>query len=194
MPSNVAATRDGGSPTVATDQVMDEPRVAERGEGFREDARSPVRSDVERLEEHGHDRGRRVGRGRPGHAVETLHRDIGRDRPRRERGARPVRAAGDQQQPVADDLEAVGREARDQVGWFVMRRRRPNVRLAADRREHDSDLGEPTVERDGVGRPADRLDAVPERLGLLGVVQKDRVAEVAQRAAGDGVDLSLVAE
>ena len=68
------------------------------------------------------------------------------------------------------------------------------MRLPADRREQDPDLGEPPVEGDRILRPADGLDSVPERLRLEGIVQQQRVPEVAQRATRDGMDLGLVSE
>ena len=71
-------------------------------------------------------------------------------------------------------------------------RRGPDVRLAAERREQDQRLGQAPVEGVGVGRPADRLEAVPERLRIARVVEEEAVAEVAQLAARDRVDLRLV--
>jgi hypothetical protein len=67
------------------------------------------------------------------------------------------------------------------------------MRLSPDRREQHADLGETSVEATRVRRPLDRLDPVPERFGLGGVVEQDRVAQVAQGAAGDRMHLGFVA-
>ena len=68
------------------------------------------------------------------------------------------------------------------------------MRRPSDRGEQHEDLGQPPVERGGVVRPAQPLEPVPERLALDRVVEQDRVAEVAQVAARDGVDARLVQE
>ena len=82
----------------------------------------------------------------------------------------------------------------DQVRRRIVERRRPDVRRPADRGEQHEDLGQALVERRGVVRPAQPLEPVPERLALDRVVEQDRVAEVAQVAARDGVDARLVEE
>jgi hypothetical protein len=61
-------------------------------------------------------------------------------------------------------------------------------------REQHPDLGQSPVETSPIGRPADGLGTVPERLGFVGIVQQQCIAEVAQRPARDRMDLRLVAE
>ena len=53
-------------------------------------------------------------------------------------------------------------------------------------------LGQPPIEGGRLARPAQRLQAVPERLRVERVEEQERVAEVAQLAARDGMDLRLV--
>ena len=52
-----------------------------------------------------------------------------------------------------------------------------------------------TISREGarVIRPVDRIDTVPERLPVEGIMEQDRVAEVADLPSGKGVDAGLVA-
>ena len=48
------------------------------------------------------------------------------------------------------------------------------------------------VEGRRLGRPGQTLEPIPERLGLDRIVEQDRVTEIAQVAARDGVDPGLV--
>ena len=90
--------------------------------------------------------------------------------------------------------EAVGRQPGHEIGRRVVGGRRPDVRLSPDRGEEDEDLGETPIEGVGLGRPADPLEPVPERLGLDRVVQQDRIAQVAQVAVRDRVDPRFMEE
>ena len=68
------------------------------------------------------------------------------------------------------------------------------MRLATDRREQDADLGQPPIERGRLARPARAFDAVPERLRVDRVMEEQRIAEIAELAPRDRVDLGLVPE
>ena len=50
------------------------------------------------------------------------------------------------------------------------------------------DLREALVEGIRVGRPADGLEAIPERLRVVRVVEQEGIAEVAELATGHRVD------
>ena len=149
--------------------------------------------DVEGVEQHLDDAAAALGRRRPAQPGQPLDRDPGRHR--RRRGERRRDGIDERHHAArAHVAEAVGRQAGDEVGRGIVGRRRPDVRLPPDRREQHEHLGQAPVEGVRLGRPADPLEPVPERLGLDRVVEQDRVAEVAQVAARDGVDPRLVEE
>ena len=70
-----------------------------------------------------------------------------------------------------------------QVRRLAAERERADVGQPVERREQRDHLVEAAVERGGLGRPARRDDAVPERLGVVGVVEEPAVAEVAAARA-----------
>ena len=94
--------------------------------------------------------------------------------------------------PGAHVTEPVREEPLDEIGRRIVGRRRPDVRLTTERGEQDEDLGQPTIERRRLVRPADRLEPVPERFRFHGIVEQDAVPEVAQVATRDRVDPRLV--
>ena len=94
----------------------------------------------------------------------------------------------------AEIREAIRFEPRHEVGRRVVERRGPDVRAPAERREEHEHLGQTPVEGSWVSRPTDALEPVPERLGFDGIVEQERVVEVAQIATRDGMDARLVEE
>ena len=76
--------------------------------------------------------------------------------------------------PAPMSAKPVGEEPGDEVGRRVVGRRRPDVRLPAERREQDEHLGQAAVEGVRLGRPADRREPVPERLRVDRIVEQDR--------------------
>src|SRR5438094_333455 len=68
-----------------------------------------------------------------------------------------------------------------------------DLRDSIERREQRDRLAQPAVEGARVIRPVDRIDTVPERLPVEGIMEQDRVAEVADLPSGKGVDAGLVA-
>ena len=130
----------------------------------------------------------------PVDAGQPLDRDAVGDRPGGRRDAPARGSASSHQVARAHVAEPVRLEPRDEVGRRIVERRRPDVRRPADRGEQHEDLGQAPVEGGRVVRPAQPLEPVPERLALDRVVEQDRVAEVAQVAARDGVDPRLVEE
>ena len=149
--------------------------------------------DVERVAEHRDDVGERRRRPAACALPQPLEGDLGSHR------ASGATAGGlgvghGHHAAGADVLKAVRDQALDEVDRRVVDRRRPDVGLAADRREQDQDLGQTSIEGVRVGGPPDGLDPVPERLRLGRVVQEDRVAEVTQLAIRHGVHARLVHE
>jgi hypothetical protein len=88
--------------------------------------------------------------------------------------------------------KAAGDEPGRQVGGRIVERRCPHVRPTTQRREQHEHLGQPPIEGTGLDRPAQPFETVPEQLRVGWIVEQDRVPEVAQRPARDGVHARLV--
>ena len=170
---------------------MHEPRIGEGRERLGDDARPALVVDQEGGEQHRGDRLRHaIGDGSliPRRRSRLVFAPSGD----RHNASRAGLIPSHEQQPVTDVLEPIREQPRDQVGRLVVGRQRPEMGLTPDGREQDAHLGQPPIEGDRVVRPSDGLDAVPERLDLDRIMEEDRVAQVAQLPAGNGVDLGLV--
>ena len=125
----------------------------------------------------------------PDRAVQALEAEPGRQ-PQRPAVTGPGRIDQHHDQAPADVAESVRFEPRDQVVGRVVRRRRPDVWLAHERRERDQQLAQAAIERRRVGRPPEGLRSIPERLGVDRIDQHDRVPQVpdltSRQARGHG--------
>src|SRR6185436_2622069 len=88
--------------------------------------------------------------------------------------------------------EPVRLEPLDQIVRLVADRRGPDVRSASEAREQHQRLRQAAVEGIGIGRTAQALEAVEERIELGRIRDEDRVAQVTQLATRQGVYLGLV--
>ena len=154
MPSNVARRATATGRPVATHEVVGEPLIGQRHPRLGDDcpAGGPRRRRTRSAAPRRSPRRRvRASSPRPRAAARSV--GPGRAADRSQRGTCRLDVPCHQQQAIADILEPVRRQTRDEVGRLVVRRRRPDVRLPADRREQRP-RPRPGGGRTPSGRPA----------------------------------------
>ena len=156
QPIERRAPSDGDRLAAAPDEVVGEARVGERRHRLRDDPGPTRGPDPERLEQHPDDRLGGLVRGatrRPATAARVTGPGptAGARRPRAR--ARASRVTIRRPSPMSSKPLAASRATRS--SGLVVRRRRPDVRLAADRREQDADLAR-AVDRTRRSRSASR--------------------------------------
>ena len=196
IPSNVARRATATGIAVAAYQVVHEARVRERRHGLGDDPGRRSSSDAESGEEDG----RRSIRPAASAAGPARPRSRSQRRPRVERGP----TEGGPCRPRRPERRAAARRRRPRSRWRrVARRGRPARRAAAASRSAAAGRSTRTARRSrrAAGRRpsrrrASRIASTRFQNGSAStrIVEQQRIAEIAERAARDRMDLGLVAE